>query len=134
MLHRFALTVGKDTKEDAPEKQEVPVTTGILTKGIIIFPKGCSDMVKVRVYHMGYQLWPVNTDEWLVGNGFPIEIREDYDLRDTPLMLALVGISPETAFSHIVTIYVEVLPPEVARPWEEQESLWGKFLKSIGVK
>lgn len=133
MFYRFSLPITAGTTEDTPVEVDAPVATGIITRGILHFPSGCNGMVKVRVFHLGQQLWPTNTDDWLIGNRTPIDFREDYDLRKTPPMLKLKGASPGTSYNHTVTVMVEVLPPEAARPWEEQVGVMRRFLRAIGA-
>ena len=134
MLFRYALVVPANQSEETPYTMDAPVATGILTKGLLVFPGGCKDMVGVRVAHMGQQLWPLNPGEWLVGNRSYIEIREDYDLRDTPATLTLYGASPGTSYNHTITVLFEVLSLEAARPWVFEHGLLDTLLYALGLK
>lgn len=110
MLFAFDVTV--ETKHTETNKKEQPLllAPGIITFVSVLFPPGCAGLVHCVILHHEHQIFPSRSDEDLLGDGFPIEWTEYYEMYEPPhdLKARLWGVS--CSYPHVVTIRMAVLP------------------------
>ncbi len=133
MFFAWDITVDAGTEEDDPKIEVLKLTKGTLTRIGIKFPKGCHGLVKTKLLHHESQLFPLNLDEWVIGNGEEVSGVYDFDLDAAPFTLKFIGCAPETVYSHKVTVRVTVIRKKV-EPATKLASTLERFLKHIGVR
>jgi len=115
MGYAFDITIPANTSESEPKEQKLKLHTGVITRIECKFPLGCSGMVKVRLSRGGvFQLFPLSPDEWVTGDDEPVGYDYYYEMTEPPSVLIFRGCSPNTTFSHKVTIRITVLPKSFA--------------------
>jgi hypothetical protein len=130
MWYHVSLSVPAGTTEADPVQAEIKLTHGVIKYLGIGFPVGCKQRVKARIYHQEHQIFPANPDEPASWNGGIEGGEEHYKLEEAPYVLTVRAYAPTATAAHTITVFVLLLPVEVAEPWTEQQSVLDK-LKSI---
>ena len=134
MWYHFSVPVPAGTTEASPVEQDLKLTHGVITRLAVGFPTGCKQKVKARIYHAEHQIFPANPDEpasWTSGMEGG---EEHYKLEGVPYMLTIRAYSPDAVYDHTITVFVLLLPVEVAEPWREQISVLDRIKQVFGLK
>jgi len=108
------ILVGAATLVTAPKTQILKLTSGVITKIEVKFPRGCHGLVKVRLLHQEAQLLPLSRGEWVTGDNEAVVFPEFFELWTTPYQLKFQAISPTTSYAHTITVRITLLPKTVA--------------------
>lgn len=134
MWYHYTLTVPAGRTESDPVEQWLKLTYGVITHISIGFPTGCKQLVKVRLCYQEHQIFPANPDEPACWNGGIEGGDEHFKLDSPPYMLKAIGYAPSAVKDHDITIFINVLPVEVAEPWAEPQSAIDKLKGLFGLK
>jgi len=118
--HSLAVTVPPNTPVENPTTATFTLAKAILTKFEVHFPSGCVGMVKCALYYGIKQLIPVDSAQWLAGDGETVSLRVQIPLPNHPTTLTFKAWSPGTSYPHTLQVRVESLP--------EEEALLGRVL------
>jgi len=133
LWHHYTLTIPAGTTEANAVEKSLDLTYGVIKYLTVGFPTGCKQLVKVRVYHREHQIFPNNPDEPASWDGGIEGGEQHYKLDESPFVLLARGYSPDAACDHNVTIFVNVLPVEVAEPWTEPKTAIDKLKEIFGL-
>ncbi len=106
MLYTQTLTVPAATSQLDPAVETIQLTYGRLQYIWMHFPPGCRGTVSIALFHSLTQAAPatpgvgIALDDVLFG--FPTDLAMD----ELPYQLLLVGWSPDSSFSHDITVHV----------------------------
>jgi hypothetical protein len=89
-------------------------------------------MVRVRLFQEALQLIPLSEDEWVTGDDETVPTETYAELLDKPYKLKFKMCSPDTAYSHTVTVRVEVRPEDAAGMFSLTR-LFRSFLDKLGI-
>jgi hypothetical protein len=131
--YHFSVTVPAGTTEASPVEQDLKLTHGVIKHLAIGFPTGCKQLVKARLYHQEHQIFPANPDEPASWNGGMEGGEEHYKLEEAPYALTVRAYAPTATAAHTITVFVLLLPVEVAEPWREQISLLDRIKNVFGL-
>jgi len=81
-------------------------------------PPGCHRLVYATVSHRLTQLMPFNPDDAVRADGETVRGEYYYEISESEPELILRAWSPLTAYPHTITFDVNMLPAEVAAPWQ----------------
>ena len=107
MHYSVSLTVPADTSVEVPATENIELPAGIIQHSTIIFPPGCSRMVKVCVIDGVTQVMPRNVAEKYAEDAYHFEIGEFF-IMDSAKTLTLSASSVGTSYQHIITAHFEV--------------------------
>lgn len=133
MLYNFSFMVPADTAELDPVITELKLGAGIIHRIEVEFRYGPSFMVFVKILRGGFQLFPINRDSSLRGDGTIIGSDEYEELTEDDNTLKVVAYSPGTQYDHQIIVRVGILPPDVVGPLSGIGGALKKFLALIGV-
>ena len=133
MWFHYTVTVPAGTLDNAPVKSALILDYGVITHLSVGFPPGCDQLVNVRLFHQEHQIFPANSDNPACWSNGIEGSDEHYQLFDAPLSLIARVSSPLAVYPHTVTIFICVLPPEVAEPWAVQTSILDKLKSLFGL-
>jgi hypothetical protein len=131
--YHFSVTVPAGTTEDSPVEQELKLTNGVIKYLGVGFPTGCKQQVKARIYDLEHQIFPANPDEPACWNGGIEGGEEHYKLEEGPYVLTVRAYAPAATVAHTITVFVLLLPVEVAEPWTEQQSILDRLKAIFGL-
>jgi len=132
MFFAWDITVTANTLEKSPKTQILKLSKGIITRVDVKFPAGCHRMVKVRLIRYGLQLIPLSGNEWVTGDDESVPTEGYYELMEAPAQLKFIACSPDTSYSHVISVRVQVLPRYVASVMPLVEIVT-KLMQIIGV-
>jgi len=110
MRYIFELTVPANTLAADPAQLEISLVKGKLEHVEIAFPPGPASMVHVIIKEGLLQVSPANQGGSHHWDHYTEIFSLNYPLTDNPSKLQLVGWSPDTKYSHIVTFRLDVAP------------------------
>jgi hypothetical protein len=131
--YHFSVPVPAGTTEASPVELELKLTHGVIKYLAVGFPTGCKQKVKARIYDLEHQIFPANPDEPASWNGGIEGGEEHYKLEEAPYALTVRAYAPLAAVAHTITVFVLLLPVEVAEPWREQISLLDRIKNVFGL-
>jgi len=138
VFYSYSFTVPASTSEDSPVSQELKITAGIVTRLDVLFPAGCSALVRAAVFWREDQIIPRAPSDWLRGHNERVETKPMLEIPASHSILQARGWSADDTYSHTLEIRIEVMPRGLAFPnlvfRELQESLetgLGKLNDSI---
>jgi len=132
VFYAWDITITAGTLETAPKTQTLKLTAGVIINIDAKFPRGCHGLVKIRLFHHGFQLVPLSRGQWVTGDDEPVKMPHYFELTSAPYALKFQGVSPGTTFNHTVTVRVTVLPKSVASMIPVIELLT-RLLQRMGV-
>lgn len=133
MWYHFSVAVPAGTTEASPVELDLKITHGVIKYLAVGFPTGCKQKVKARLYALEHQIFPANPDEPASWNGGIEGGEEHYKLEEAPYALTVRAYAPEATAAHTITVFVLVLPVEVAEPWREPKSAIDKIKGVLGL-
>lgn len=133
MWYHFSVTVPAGTTEASPVEQEFKLTHGVIKFLGIGFPAGCKQTVKARIYDLEHQIFPANPDEAAAWDGDVEGALEHYELEEAPYTLTVRAYSPEATQTHTVTVFVLLLPVEVAEATLDLIQQISRLNKMLGL-
>jgi len=133
MWYHMSVSVPANTPEDEPVEQVLRVTSGVIVYLGVGFPSGCKQLVRVRIYHWEHQIFPINADESAAWNNGIEGGQYHYVLDEPPFELTIRAYSPGTTSSHTITVFVNILPVEVAESWATQSGQLDELRSMLGV-
>lgn len=134
MFHQFELTLASKTPAADPITQTLQLHYGIITYMAIGFPPGCKGLAKAKVMRYEHQIFPNNTGAWAYWDGAIIGGQTHIPLVESPYILKAIGYNDDDKYDHTLSIFVIVLPVEVAEPWAEPQSLLDRIKSMLGIK
>lgn len=111
MHYSVDLTIPAGTADSSPATQDIELPAGVLQHCTVIFPPGCSRMVKVSIWNATSQIFPRNAAEKYAEDNYHFEIGETY-MMDSVTTLTVKGSAPDTSYQHKVTCHFEVRTAE----------------------
>lgn len=133
MLYNFSFTVPANTLESAPVITELKLAAGILHRLEVEFRYGPNFMVYVKIVRGGFQLFPINRDSSLRGDGTVIGTDEYEEMTDDDNVLKVVAYSPGTTYDHLIIVRAGILDKDVIQPLGGVTGALKKFLGLIGI-
>jgi len=121
------------TSKAALIEEKHKIRTGTITRIEVLMPPGCHKLVYATVSHRLTQLMPFNPDEAVRADSYPAVGDYHWPVTESSPELILRGWSPKTSYSHNVTFRVNVLPAEIASPWEIMRDFVSIVKKLIGL-
>ena len=109
MLYSYDLVLPANTTKTAPVTLDCPVSPGILSRVVVVFPSGHAGLTHLRIMQWSHQLYPTNEDGSLSGDGEVLDWPEELELRDSPLVFRLVGWNDDDTYQHTITVRLDII-------------------------
>lgn len=110
MLYAWDILVPVGRLEANPVETALLLSHGIITQYSILFPPGCTGEVHCRIFHHEHQIVPSRNTQSLLGDTFPIEWNDYYEMYEPPHDLLARCWNDDPLYPHTVTIRIAVLP------------------------
>lgn len=88
------------------------LTFGVITKVSFRPRPGHAGLCHCVVLERNHKLWPVNEDDSLHGDTFPIEWEESHELAEAPYELLIRAWNLDDTYAHTFDISFAVVPKE----------------------
>lgn len=106
MVYTSTITTAANTAQASPLKTTVRVTVGMLYQFEVYFPPGPSGLVGVQIRYKNVQLYPVQRDEWFIGDNVTISFEDIYELSAAPFDLDVLSYNLDTEYNHLVQVRI----------------------------
>jgi len=134
VAYSFDIPVPANTPESSPVEVELNLTHGVIFWVGVQFPVGCAALAHCRILHRRHQVWPANIDSSYASDGYVIPNYPYYDFTEPPYNLTAICWNDDDTYPHTITIYIEILPPEVLAPFAGMGPMLYEYLKlALGV-
>lgn len=112
-FYSLVFTVPKNTAEDQPYEQKLPVTGGILHQVSVSIPPGHAGLTGVAIDEGLHQIAPTNQNEWFKGDDVHFSYPEYIELPPDARELVLRGFNTDDTYDHGFVIAVGIMPAEI---------------------
>ena len=133
MLYSYEIAVPITCTEAAPKLTTARVSAGVITRVSFRPRPGHSGLCHCRVFYHEFQVFPINRDEDLHGDTFPIEWDEHIELTTTPYDLKVMAWNDDDTYSHTFDISFVILPKWVLIPYAITE-MFSKILSMLSPR
>jgi len=106
MYYTKRVTVPRRTTETNPTLTAIKMTVGVITAVEVGFPPGCADLVKVQLWHEGWQIVPWSRGEWLSWDDYIFRVDMNYPIDTEPTTVYIKAYNEDDLFDH--TIFVGI--------------------------
>jgi len=131
VFYEFDLTIPANTPKESPAELDVTISAGTIEQIEVQLPRGLRSLVHTVAIRGSHQLWPTNPDGSIKGDDARIIWGENFPLIHAPFIITLLGWSPGTSFSHVVTWRFQVasVPVQEAEKKTKKPGLLSAFMK-----
>lgn len=133
MFFSRAITVANTYTEANPLVTRIAVSHGVITRVSFRPRPGHSGLCHARVFYHEHQLFPVDRNQSLHGDTFPIEWDEYEELFTEPYELVIRSWNVDETYSHTFDISFTILPQSVIQPVPQLPTLLMRFLRMVGL-
>lgn len=112
-FYSLVFTVPKNTPENLPYEQALPISGGILHQVSVVIPPGHAGLTGVAIDQGLHQIAPTNQNEWFKGDDVRFSYDEYVELSSDSRELVLRGFNLDTLYDHGFVIAVGIMPPEI---------------------
>jgi hypothetical protein len=109
-------TPANTAKSDALET-EIELVPGTITEVWIFHPPGCFGLAYATIVEGIHQLYPTNSENAYHGDGYPMQFKDNYDLK-SPANLKLITWNLDDTYAHSVYVRITILHAKYS-PFEE---------------
>lgn len=113
MIYQTTITTVKGPAAFTLKQSTLKVTKGLVYKVEIAFPPGCANLLKVRIFDGGHQMWPSNNDESFHTDGFVISFDDTLLKLAAPFQYNIHTVNEDTVYDHSVTIRIGMVSEEM---------------------
>lgn len=85
---------------------------GVIRHCLFVIPPGPKEVTGMKLFYHEAQLYPLNRQDWYVGDGFNVEFGEYQPLIVEPYELKAKGYNTSTTYDHAFFIGLTILRPE----------------------
>ena len=111
MLFKASHSIDAKTTAADPDWQKLKIIKGT----IVQFETWChalgADLLHWKVEYHGFQILPVNRDEWMDRVHRPVAYPDEFEIDTPPYELDLYAYNEDTAKAHTYNLHVHVNPP-----------------------
>ena len=108
----YKFNIAKNTPKTRPKQKTLRLSYGVITHCMFVIPPGHKEMTGLRLFYHEAQIYPLNRQDWYVGDGFNIEFDEYQPVTVEPYELKAKGYNTSTEYDHAFLIGLTVLRPE----------------------
>jgi len=109
LLYKQFKSIPKNTKEDAPDWQKLPVCQGTIKQWVIFFDPEAANLLRVRVEYHGVPIVPFGGKDWLVGFFSDSPLNDNIELDTPPYELDIYAWNEDDLYPHEYYIHPIIL-------------------------
>jgi len=92
------------------------INKGWIYRAWLIFPPGCTGLVKIRVLHQGHPIIPINKSDYVKADNYTFELPMYYEVPTEPFRVTFEGWNEDDTYNHTITLMLLVLPKAFILP------------------
>ena len=129
MLHSKHITVSSGVTESTPSFTKFKVNQGVIFRLWIVFPAGCAGLVKLRIFHQGHPIAPVEADAYIRGDNYTFEIPLYFEILTEPQAITIQAWNEDTVYDHTIDVMFLIIP----RAWVLPTGISGGLIQALGI-
>jgi len=120
MLFSGDITIPAGTALNAPVREHIELTKGLISQIDVFFPPGNSCLAFITFNRSIHQIYPTNPDGYLKGDNVLITGPVFHHIRDHPTIVTVKGYSPDARFDHTVYFNIWMKLPWQMNPFSDE--------------
>jgi len=116
MFYSYNITVAASYDEDAPKKDYLDLSAGVIHQVDLIFPDNSTKDIYVRIFHGSLQLIPTNRLGAIRADNTIISTREFFELPAGNSQLVIHSWNEHATDPFLLTVNIGVLSKKVMQP------------------
>lgn len=108
MLSKYPLAIPVNTPASAPFEIAANLASGNWSQVVCVFPAGCEGLVGIRILHGLFQVWPLTSDSWIVGDDHTFEDPVNFVLEPGVARLRIMVYNLDLVNVHTISVHVNV--------------------------
>ncbi len=112
-FYSLVFTVPKNTLEETPYEQKLPISAGILHQVSVVIPPGHAGLTGCAFDIGLHQIAPTNQNEWFRGDDARFNYPEYIEIMLGERELVLRGFNLDTLYDHGFVIGVGIMPKQI---------------------
>ncbi len=112
MFYVSTITTTSGTAPGAPKSTILQATSGVVVRSEFYFPPGPSGLVGIQVRVANVQIFPMDRDEWVIGDNLNIIIDDLYELNTPPRQLEIRTYNVDTQYDHLIQFRTTIMSIE----------------------
>ena len=108
MWFQVTFTVPAERGKDEPYPVVLPVSAGTLSRVVVRMCPGAHKTCGVQIKWLNQVIWPLNPDEWIELDEWPLEFGDEFEITPPPSHLTILGHAEDAKYNHEVTVGVEI--------------------------
>ncbi len=109
-FYSLVFTVPKNTAEEAPYEQKLPISAGILHQVSVVIPPGHAGLTGCAFDIGLHQVAPTNQNEWFKGDDIHYSYPEYIEVPEGERSIVLRGFNLDDTYDHAFIIAVGIMP------------------------
>ena len=110
MLHSKHITIPSGQTEAEPIWTRFKVNQGVFYRVWVVFPAGCAGLVKLRIFHEGHPILPVEADAYLRGDNYVFEIPLFFEIFGAPQLISIQAWNEDDVYEHTIDVMFLIIP------------------------
>jgi len=112
VIYTSTVTTLSGTEEAAPLRTPMVCTRGVVFRVEVYFPPGSSGLVGVQIRVAEHQLYPVQREEWFIGDNVLIAFDDMYELSNENATFDIRTYNVDTDYDHLVQVRIGIMSHE----------------------
>lgn len=131
--YSLKFTVPKNTAEENPIQQKIPVISGVLHQVLVHIPTGHKKVTGMAIDEGLHQLYPTNQNEWFTGNDLTYLYPDYHELSKGTRELVLRGYNTSTLYDHDFIVGIGIMPKEVYDSWMQLSKAMQPMIENMAT-
>lgn len=116
MIFTKEITLAAGQTEATATSTKLKMSKGVIHEFNAVFPSGCVQLVNLKIYQGGHQLFPSTEGMVFSGNNEVIDFKTFHELGSEENYLDIVAWNTDDTYPHTITVRFGVLPKYVLLP------------------
>lgn len=134
MIYETAITIPANTSRTNPQRTDIKLTAGILSRLNVQFPPGCVGLAHISIWWQSHQLYPTNPDADISADDYTVDFEVYFPLDTAPYVLSVRGYNEDDTYDHTITVRFGVLPDEAYWRTGPNSQLDRKVAAAFGIQ
>jgi hypothetical protein len=131
MMFKKSSSVPANTTSNDPSFVKLRIAKGTITEWIVFSPEEAADLLQLRIFYHGSQIFPFSPDEWYYGVFVPLRIPDEIEIKDSPYELDIIAINSDDTFPHDYHVQVVITPETPVVMGSPQTQSWLEKFRNL---
>lgn len=115
MVYVKTVTTPANTQKSTPLRSEIKAISGVIYQFDLYFPPGSYGLAGVKVWNANVALFPIDRDEWFIGDNATVRFDEIRELAVAENVLDVYTYNEDDTYEHVIQVRIGIA---TAEQWE----------------